>query len=128
MHIGDTTKFAVLASKKFRFCIYVCNVVIDVHTSGLSIEYIHVIGQGVPLAYIDTGVARGPIWLPQCQYDLEACYIGTGVAISARGPIWPPQCQYNLEAHLSHILTFLLHPRKFIQLFCKLLRWIDSET
>ena len=23
------------------------------------------------------------------------------------------QCQYDLEAHLGHILTFLLHPRKF---------------
>ena len=91
MHIRDTTKFAVLASKKFRFCIYVLNVVIDVHASGLSIENIHVIGRGVPLGYI-----------------------GTGVAISARGPIWLPQCQYDLEAHLSHILTFLLHPRKLI--------------
>ena len=23
------------------------------------------------------------------------------------------QCQYNLEAHSGHIITFLLHPRKF---------------
>ena len=22
-------------------------------------------------------------------------------------------CQYDLEAHLGHIITFLLHPRKF---------------
>ena len=24
------------------------------------------------------------------------------------------QCQYDLEAHLDHIITFLLHPRKFV--------------
>ena len=27
------------------------------------------------------------------------------------------KCQYDLQAHLGHIITFLLHPRKFI-LFC----------
>ena len=27
------------------------------------------------------------------------------------------QCQYDLEAHLDHIITFLLHPRKFASYF-----------
>ena len=40
------------------------------------------------------------------------------------------QCQYDLEAHLRHIITFLLHPRKFN--LCKKISIvyivIDDET
>ena len=35
-------------------------------------------------------------------------HIGTGVANMAI------QCQYDLKIHLDHIITFLLHLRKYI--------------
>ena len=38
-------------------------------------------------------------------------HIGTVVAYMAI------QCQYDLEAHLGHIITFLLHPRKLFYFF-----------
>ena len=41
--------------------------------------------------------------------DVTLGHIGTGVAISARGLIWLPQCQYDLEAHLDHIITCMYY-------------------
>ena len=49
----------------------------------------------------------------------ECVYISYwhGVAMSALGlkprAYMATKCQYDLEAHLCHIITFLLHPRKF---------------
>ena len=39
------------------------------------------------------------------------------------------QCQYDIEAHLDHIITFLLHPLKFVSIisFC-LFKPVASET